>query len=35
LSDGQQYAAPLFYAPLPQAVIAKELEQIGQINVAK
>ena len=35
LTDGQQYAAPLFYAPLPQAVIAKELEQINQINVAK
>ena len=35
LTDGQQYAAPLFYAPLPQAVIAKETEQINRINVAK
>lgn len=35
LSDGQQYAAPLFYAPLPPAVIAKELAQINQINIPK
>lgn len=33
LTDGQKYAAPLFYAPLPQAVIRKELQQINQINV--
>jgi phosphate transport system substrate-binding protein len=35
LTDGQQYAAPLFYAPLPQAVIAKEMAQISQINIGK
>jgi len=35
LSTGQQYAPPLFYAPLPAAVISKEVEQINQINVAK
>jgi phosphate transport system substrate-binding protein len=33
LTDGQKYAAPLFYAPLPQAVIDKELLQINQIVV--
>jgi phosphate transport system substrate-binding protein len=33
LTDGQKYAAPLFYAPLPQAVIQKELQQINQIVV--
>jgi phosphate transport system substrate-binding protein len=33
LTDGQQYAAPLDYAPLPAAVVQKELLQINQINV--
>ena len=33
LTDGQKYAAPLFYAPLPQAMIEKELQQINQINL--
>lgn len=33
LTDGQKYAAPLFYAPLPQAVVDKELQQINQIGV--
>jgi phosphate transport system substrate-binding protein len=33
LTDGQQFAAPLDYAPLPPAVIQKELLQINQINV--
>jgi phosphate transport system substrate-binding protein len=27
LSDGQKYAAPFFYAPLPEAVVSKEIEQ--------
>jgi phosphate transport system substrate-binding protein len=33
LSDGQQYAAGLDYAPLPPAVIQKERQQISQIVV--
>jgi phosphate transport system substrate-binding protein len=33
LTDGQQYAAGLDYAPLPAAVIQKELPQISQIVV--
>jgi len=33
LTDGQQFAAPLDYAPLPPAIIQKELLQINQINV--
>jgi phosphate transport system substrate-binding protein len=33
LTDGQKFAAPLDYAPLPQAVVQKEIQQINQINV--
>jgi phosphate transport system substrate-binding protein len=33
LTDGQKFAAPLDYAPLPQAVVAKELQQINQIVI--
>lgn len=33
LTDGQKYAAPLDYAPLPAAVVQKELLQVNQINV--
>jgi phosphate transport system substrate-binding protein len=33
LSDGQKFAAPLNYAALPQAVIDKEMGQIGQISL--
>jgi phosphate transport system substrate-binding protein len=33
LTDGQQYAAALDYAPLPAAVIQKELLQINQIVI--
>lgn len=33
LTDGQKYAAALDYAPLPQAVVNKELQQINQINI--
>jgi phosphate transport system substrate-binding protein len=33
LTDGQQYAAALDYAPLPAAVVQKELLQINQIVV--
>jgi len=33
LTDGQQYAAGLDYAPLPSAVIQKERQQISQIVV--
>jgi phosphate transport system substrate-binding protein len=31
LTDGQKYASPLNYAPLPQAVIDRELTQINQL----
>ena len=33
LADGQKDAPPLNYAPLPQAVVTKELEAIRQISV--
>jgi phosphate transport system substrate-binding protein len=33
LTDGQQYAAPLHYAPLPKTVAAKEISQLSQVNV--
>jgi len=33
LTDGQKYAPALYYAPLPQAVVEKELQQVSQINV--
>ncbi|HEY1851035.1 MAG TPA: hypothetical protein VGG60_08435, partial [Candidatus Binataceae bacterium] len=33
LTTGQQFAAPLDYAPLPPAVVQKELQQINQINL--
>jgi len=32
LTDGQQYAAPLNYAPLPKQVVEKELPQIKEIS---
>ena len=32
LADGQKFATSLYYAPLPQAVVAKELLQIAQID---
>jgi len=32
LTDGQKYAAPLNYAPLPRAITDKELAQINQIS---
>ncbi len=31
LTDGQQYAAPLQYAPLPSALVGRENAQIGKI----
>jgi phosphate transport system substrate-binding protein len=34
LHDGQKYAAPLYYAPLPAQVIALEEKQLKQIEVA-
>jgi phosphate transport system substrate-binding protein len=34
LTQGQQYAPPLYYAPLPPEVIQKELSQIGQISAS-
>ncbi len=33
LTEGQKDAAPLNYAPLPQAVISKELEALNQVNI--
>ncbi len=33
LTDGQKYAAALFYAPLPKAVVKKELAQLGEITI--
>ncbi|HUA35571.1 MAG TPA: phosphate ABC transporter substrate-binding protein PstS [Candidatus Binataceae bacterium] len=33
LTTGQQYAAPLKYAPLPAAVVQKEQAQIGMIQI--
>jgi len=33
LTDGQKLAPALDYAPLPQAVVEKELQQINQINI--
>ena len=33
LTDGQRLAPPLDYAPLPQAVVDKELQQINQISL--
>lgn len=33
LTDGQKYASPLHYAPLPQAVVDKELKQLKEIVV--
>jgi phosphate transport system substrate-binding protein len=34
LHDGQKYAAPLYYAPLPAQVIALEEKQLKQVEVA-
>jgi phosphate transport system substrate-binding protein len=34
LHDGQKYASPLYYAPLPAQVIALEVKQLEQIEVA-
>jgi phosphate transport system substrate-binding protein len=33
LTDGQKFAEALDYAPLPQAVVTKELQQINQISL--
>ena len=33
LTDGQKFAPPLDYAPLPQAVVEKEIQQVNQIVV--
>jgi hypothetical protein len=33
LVDGQTYTKPLGYAPLPEAVVAKERQAIGKIRV--
>jgi phosphate transport system substrate-binding protein len=33
LTDGQKYAPALYYAPLPQAVVEKELKQVNEIKV--
>jgi len=33
LTEGQKDAAPLNYAPLPQAVVSKELEALKQVSV--
>jgi phosphate transport system substrate-binding protein len=32
LADGQKFAPGLYYAPLPKEVVAKEIQQIAQIN---
>jgi phosphate transport system substrate-binding protein len=32
LADGQKFAAPLSYAPLPQQVVQKALAQVGQVR---
>ncbi len=34
LTDGQQYAPPLYYAPLPKQVIDAELAQLQKVSVA-
>ncbi len=34
LSDGQQFAALLSYAPLPKAVVDKEMAQLAKIGIA-
>jgi phosphate transport system substrate-binding protein len=31
MTDGQQYAPPLYYAPLPSALVGREQAQIGKI----
>ena len=33
LSDGQKFAAPLGYAPLPQPVVQKELPALDKIQL--
>ena len=33
LTDGQKFAKDLHYAPLPQAVIDKETQAIGKVQV--
>ena len=33
LTEGQQYASPLHYAPLPKEVVAKELVQLNEVNI--
>ncbi len=35
LTDGQKYAAPLDYAPLPSALVQREEAQIGKITLPK
>ena len=32
LADGQKFATGLYYAPLPKAVVTKELEQIAKVD---
>lgn len=34
LTDGQQYASPLYYAPLPKQVVESELAQLNKVAVA-
>jgi len=34
MRDGQKNAAPLGYAPLPEAVIAKEHQALGRVTTA-
>lgn len=33
LTKGQKYASPLNYAPLPKEVVAKELDQLKQVDI--
>jgi phosphate transport system substrate-binding protein len=33
LTDGQRYAAPLYYAPLPETVVKMELKQLRQVQL--
>ncbi len=34
LTNGQQYAAPLYYAPLPAEVVKKELGEVREVKMA-
>ncbi len=33
LTDGQKYAAALYYAPLPKSVVKKELAQLAEVSI--